>query len=110
LTGSLYFVERHRGDVGDVHREEEYRYDSDGDESSISDCTDRVCAFYFPEHIEGVGPAGVREICLDKSGRECIWIGKAPLPGVVKVSKRIRDAGEPRQNGNTRDSDTMEHH
>jgi len=109
LSRTLDFVERYRGDVGDVHGEKEDRYGSDGDEPSISDCACRASAFYFPEHVESVRPAGVREICLDKSCPECIGIGRAPLPDVVKVSERIRDASEPRQNGNTRDSDTMEY-
>ena len=107
LSRSLYFVERYRGDVGDVYRKEEYRYNSDGDEPSISDCACRASAFYFPEHVEGVGPAGVREICLDKSSREGIRVCRAPLPDVVKVSERVRDASESRQNGNTRDGDTI---
>lgn len=110
LSRCLYFVERYCRDVGDVYREEEYRYDSDGDEPSISDCAWNASAFYFPEHVEGVGPACVREIRLDKSRSEGIRVCRAPLPDVVEVSKRVRDASEPRQNGNTRDGDTMEQH
>lgn len=110
LSRTLDFVEWYRGDVGNVHGEEEYRHDSDGDEPSISDSACRALrAFYFSDHVECVSPSSVCKIRLDKSCRECIGIGRAPLPDVMKVSKRIRDASEPRQNRNTRDSDTMEH-
>ena len=109
LSRALDFVERYRGDVSDVHGEKEHRYDPDGDEPGTSDCACRACAFDFREHVECVSPSNVRGIRLDISRRECVGVGRAPFPDVVKVSERIRDASEPPQNGHTRDRDAMEH-
>ena len=110
LPRAFNLVDRHCGDVCDIHGEKEYRYNPQGDEPCISDCAYGAGTFHFSEQVERIRPANICEICLDESRGEGIGIGGTPVPDTVKVRKRVGNASETPQDAETCGRNTTEDH